>query len=183
MLTVSCIFPAPAKTAATAGKLRLRHRRRPRRGRAATAAPDVPSRVTSPTNAPPVALTPQPAMPALSPEIAPPPMKKLRKRRNEVKLLRDCDLSIEIFLSSPPSRGSLPLPPPPFSPQAPSPVLATGLPMPPGTAPSLTPPSSAAPPSSPPARTQHQAGFHLCKTCRMHYHHKMYYHCWFCNFK
>jgi hypothetical protein len=111
-LTVSCIFPAPAETTAAAGKRRRHHRRRRRRGRAATAALDVPARATSPTAAPPAASTPQPEMPTLLPEIAPPPMKKPRKWRNEVELLRDCDESSEIFLSPPPSRGSLHSPPP-----------------------------------------------------------------------
>jgi hypothetical protein len=60
---------------------------------------------------------------------------------------------------------------------------------PPSTAPSTAPsplsPPLAAPPSTvpPPPRASHQAGWDLCKSCRKHYHHKTYYHCWFCNFK
>jgi hypothetical protein len=44
-------------------------------------------------------------------------------------------------------------------------------------------PPSAVPPSPPPPRAPHQAGWDLCRTCQKHYHHKMYYHWWFCNFK
>jgi hypothetical protein len=32
-------------------------------------------------------------------------------------------------------------------------------------------------------RKPHQESWDLCPQCRKHYHHKMYYHCWFCNFK
>jgi hypothetical protein len=51
------------------------------------------------------------------------------------------------------------------------------------TAPSAASPPSAALPSPPPPRTLHQEGWDLCMTCRKHYHHKMYYHCRFFNFK
>jgi hypothetical protein len=54
------------------------------------------------------------------PKTAPPPVKKPRKRRNEVELLRDCGESNEILLSPPPSRGSPLSPPLPASSRQPS---------------------------------------------------------------
>jgi hypothetical protein len=123
--TVSCSFPVPAETSAAAGRRHCRHRRHRRRGRAATAAPADPARA-SPSTAPlpvvamPRPATPRPTTPVQSPETTPPPVKKTRKRKNEVKLLRDCGEDSEILLSPPPSRGSLTSPPPssPTSPPA-----------------------------------------------------------------
>ncbi len=106
MLSVSCSFPVPAETTVAAGRRRRRHRRRRRRGRAATAAPVAPAQATPaspPIAVPSVVSTPQLETPMQSPETAPPPVKKPRKRRNEAELLRDCGESNEILLSPPPS--------------------------------------------------------------------------------
>ncbi len=92
--TVSCHVPVPASTTAVAGKRRRRHRRRQKRGRAATSAPDGPARVCPPSVADTAAPSPPPTQapsPPPSPEITSPPVKKTRKRRNEIELLRDCD--------------------------------------------------------------------------------------------
>jgi hypothetical protein len=139
-LSVSCIYPAPAETAAAAGKRCRRHRRRRRRGRVAAATPVVPARTTPSTAVIADASMPHPATPALPPEIAlppthsarptpspespdnaPPPVKKPRKRRNEIELLRECRESNEIFLSPPPGRES------PYSPQQHSPPFLRRL--------------------------------------------------------
>ncbi len=85
---------------------------------------------------PPVVSKLQPVMPTQSPETAPPPMKKPRKWRNEIKLLRDCGEISVILLSPPPSRGSPPSPPPP---SLPSPLST-----------SIRQSSQPAPPSDPP---------------------------------
>jgi hypothetical protein len=92
VLTVSCNLPEPAVNLAAAGKRRRRHRRRQRRARAAIAS----ARVSTPPTATPAAPTPAAPSPAvgpcpLSPETAPPPVKRTRKRRNELELLRDWD--------------------------------------------------------------------------------------------
>jgi hypothetical protein len=118
ILTVSCSFPVTAETSVATGRHRRRHRHRRRRGRAATDAPDAPARTTPSATAPPVVSTPQPVILTQSPGTAPPPVKKPRKRRNEVELLRDYGESSEILLSPPPSRGS-PLFLPPSSPTPP----------------------------------------------------------------
>ncbi len=132
MLTVSCSFPVPAETSTTAGRRPRRHRRRRRRGRAATSAPAAPAWATPATAPLPVVSTLLLTTPVQSPETAPPPVKKPRKRKNEVELLRDCREDSEILLFPPPSRGSLtslppspPTPPPasirlPFQPAPPS---------------------------------------------------------------
>jgi hypothetical protein len=82
-LSLSCTFPVPAGSTVAAGKRRRRHRHSRRRGqgrsRAATAAPEVPVPATSPSAASTAVQTLQSAMPVLSPENAPPPMKKPRK--------------------------------------------------------------------------------------------------------
>ncbi len=135
MLSVSCSFPVPAETSVVAGRRRRRHRRRQRRGKAATVAPVAPAQATpaSPSiTVPPIVSTPQLVTPMQSPETAPPPVKKSRKRRNEVELLRDCRESIEILLSPPPSRGSPPsLPPSPPTPPLPASSCQPSQPTPP----------------------------------------------------
>jgi hypothetical protein len=83
-----------------------------------------------PYHRPPAASMPQPAIPALSPEIVTPPKKKPRKWRNEVELLRDCDESSEIFLSPPPSRDSPPSPPPSSTLQSSQPTPPSDSPQP-----------------------------------------------------
>jgi hypothetical protein len=113
MLTVSCSFPMPAETSVAAGRRRRCHRRRRRRGRAATVAPVAQAWATPTTPSitiPPVVSTPQLVIPMQSPETAPPPVKKLRKRRNEVELLRECGESNEQS-SSPPHPVEAHLPP------------------------------------------------------------------------
>jgi hypothetical protein len=101
--------------------------------------------------------------------------------------------------ASPPPDPTTPSspPPPPTSPLL-EPVRAPELAHAPEPAPVLEPapstspspaspppaaPISEAPPSPPPHRASHQAGCDLCRTCQKHYHNRMYYHCWFCNFK
>jgi hypothetical protein len=75
---------------------------------------------------------------------------------------------------------------------APSPARAAmearPIPVPAAPASSAAPsppasPSSNTPSSPPPPRAPNQEGWDLCMKCRRHYHHKMYRHCWFCNFK
>jgi hypothetical protein len=107
MLSIMCTFPALAEIADVAGKRRRHHRRRRRRGRAATAAPGLPDRAATSTAATTAGPTPY-----QSPDSAPPPLKKLRKRRNEVELLRDCDDNSEIFISPTHTRFSTPSSPP-----------------------------------------------------------------------
>jgi hypothetical protein len=80
VLTVSCNFPVPAANTATAGKRRCCHRRPRRRGRTANVAPDAPARVTTPPIATPAAPSPTLGPHLLSPETAPPPAKRTRKR-------------------------------------------------------------------------------------------------------
>jgi hypothetical protein len=82
VLTVTCNLPAPTVNLAAAGK--RRHRRRQRRARAAKAS----ARVSTPSTATPAAPTPAAPSPALgpcplSPETAPPPAKRTRKKRKE----------------------------------------------------------------------------------------------------
>jgi hypothetical protein len=36
---------------------------------------------------------------------------------------------------------------------------------------------------TPTTKSTAPSGWILCLTCRKHYHDKMYYHCWFCNYK
>ncbi len=100
-LTLSCHLPVPASTTAVAGKRRRRrHRRRRKRGRAAISAPEDQARVSPPIRSNPTAPT-LPQAPPLFPslEIASPPAKKIRKRRNELELLRDYDGEDELLLS------------------------------------------------------------------------------------
>jgi hypothetical protein len=139
-LTLSCTFPAPAEFTAAAGKRHRRHCRRQRRGRAATAAPGDPDQATSPTAAPTDGPMPQQAILVQSPESPPPPLKKLRKRRNEVELLRDCNENNKMSISPPPIRCSTSSPPPSAAFQ-PSPSSQP------------TPPSDSPPPKTPDSPT------------------------------
>jgi hypothetical protein len=109
------------------------------------------------------------------------------------------DLPASPLLDAPtPTRGRAPdaptLPTLPDSPLnvAPSPARAAmkarPIPVPTVPASSADPsppasPSSNTPSSPPPLRAPNQEGWDLCMKCRRHYHHKMYRHCWFCNFK
>ncbi len=64
---------------------------------------------------------------------------------------------------------------------------SAGSPPPPAPDPSKRMPSPSAPSTLPPSpllpRKPHQEGWDLCLHCRKQYYHKMYFHCWCCNFK
>ncbi len=122
VLTVTCSMPAPAETAAAAGRRHCCHRCRRRRGRTFTAVGIVPAQPTNPVAttsagrlASPLSRAPLPSSP---PEIVSPPTKKTRRQRNEVELLWDLEPEGEFLLSplscpaTPPSREPTPSLPP-----------------------------------------------------------------------
>jgi hypothetical protein len=131
-VTITCTLPAFTPSAATARK---RRHRRTRRGRAATAACDNQShpQPSSPVTADPTCenalplytATPPPPSP---PEVESPLAKRVRRRRNEVELLRGPEEESEFLLSPLSSLAT------PAMPDAPA-TLATIMP------PSITPPS------------------------------------------
>jgi hypothetical protein len=135
--TIKCSLPTTSAIAATAKKRHHRRRRRRRRGRAATstdtntvrspstatatmtsAAPAGKS-ATTPIQA--VSSTPpssaQPVPSPSSPEATTPPLKRIRRRRNEVELLRGLEGDDDELLLSPLSGVASP---PSFSPPSPS---------------------------------------------------------------
>jgi hypothetical protein len=185
VFTLSCNLPAPAMTNTTAGR---RRRRQQRRGRAANTVGEEPTQPSPPVAAArgdsplpaPLPLPPAPT-PLSLPKIQSPPATPPATSPTTIPTTTSV-LPPSTLPSSWKGASASP------SPDTPMPPTLLESPLHVASSPACTAQSSAllpytTLPSPPLPRTPHQEGWNLCMTCRKHYHHKMYYHYSFCNFK